>query len=68
MKKLPKVCAQHIPFELKYKMHNMESPLPQYQPLARDHRKDIKLNTCIKEMVEQQVRNQHIKWLNQRNV
>jgi hypothetical protein len=21
MKKLPKVCAQHIPFELKYKVH-----------------------------------------------
>jgi hypothetical protein len=38
------------------------------QQLARDHRKDIKLNTCFKEIVEQQVRNQHIKWLNQRNV
>jgi hypothetical protein len=38
------------------------------QPLARDHTKEIKLNTFIKEMVEQQVRSQHIKWLNQRNV
>jgi hypothetical protein len=26
------------------------------QPFARDHRKEINLNTCIKEMVEQQVR------------
>jgi hypothetical protein len=31
------------------------------QILARDHRKEIKLDTCIKEMVEQQVRNTILK-------
>jgi hypothetical protein len=31
------------------------------QIFARDHRKEIKLNTCIKEMVEQQVRDNILK-------
>jgi hypothetical protein len=31
------------------------------QTFARDHRKEIKLDTCIKEMVEQQVRNNILK-------
>jgi hypothetical protein len=31
------------------------------QTFARDHRKEINLDTCIKEMVEQQVRNNILK-------
>jgi hypothetical protein len=31
------------------------------QPFARDHREEIKLNTCIKQIVEQQARDDILK-------
>jgi hypothetical protein len=37
------------------------------QPFVRDHRKEIKLNICIKEMVDQQVGGNN-KRLNQKDV
>jgi hypothetical protein len=37
------------------------------QPFASDHKKEIKLNICIKEMVEQQVRDAN-EGLNQKDV
>jgi hypothetical protein len=59
MRKLPKVHAKMECFYLNtIAQHGILTPSIPFkkQPFARDHRKEIKLNTCIKEMVEKQVR------------
>jgi hypothetical protein len=68
MRKLPKVRAKIRMFAFEYNLHNMEPSIPfKTQSFVSDHMKEIKLKTCIKEMVEQQVRDDN-ELLNQKNV